>query len=240
VILDLDVGNSRMKWLLHRESQKRIESGERGVIDKEHAVAAIQELAGNGIKRVRVCSVVAGLSAELKASVRNLLGVEAEFAQVENGCDGLICGYQQPERLGIDRWMALLAGHRLHPGKFIVVDAGSALTVDLCDGDRHLGGYIAPGLGMQVTSLGLNTAGVLVDREVAPSLNAGCNTNEAVYNACLAAAVGVIEAGLHQLAADKIFFTGGDARRLSGFFANRSQVEVRPDMVMEGLAIACP
>ena len=56
-------------------------------------------------------------------------------------------GYENPTDLGIDRWMAMIAGYEIFKGGgFIVIDAGTAITIDIVDHKcKHTGGYILPG-----------------------------------------------------------------------------------------------
>jgi type III pantothenate kinase len=69
----------------------------------------------------------------------------------EASCMGITNGYSQPERLGVDRWLALIAARQLVNGDCIVIDAGSAITVDLLSADgRHLGGAILPGINSSI------------------------------------------------------------------------------------------
>ena len=59
----------------------------------------------------------------------------------------VINGYEQPERLGVDRWLALIGAAERVERDCIVIDAGSAITLDLLRGDgQHLGGAILPGI----------------------------------------------------------------------------------------------
>ncbi len=60
---------------------------------------------------------------------------------------GVVSGYDEPGQLGVDRWLALLGAAALVDGDCLVIDAGSAITIDLLRGDgRHLGGAILPGI----------------------------------------------------------------------------------------------
>jgi type III pantothenate kinase len=60
---------------------------------------------------------------------------------------GVINAYEEPGRLGVDRWLALLGAASLAAGDYLIIDAGSAITLDLLRADgRHLGGAILPGL----------------------------------------------------------------------------------------------
>jgi len=60
----------------------------------------------------------------------------------------LVNSYKEPKNLGSDRWLAMIASYELSLGEgFIVVDIGSAVTIDLVDNTGiHLGGIIFPGL----------------------------------------------------------------------------------------------
>lgn len=60
----------------------------------------------------------------------------------------LINSYVTPNSLGSDRWLAMIASYEINPGRgFILVDIGTAVTIDLVDNSGlHLGGVIFPGL----------------------------------------------------------------------------------------------
>ena len=60
----------------------------------------------------------------------------------------LINSYKDPDMLGSDRWLAMIASYENNPSKgFIVVDIGTAVTIDIVDySGLHLGGIIFPGL----------------------------------------------------------------------------------------------
>ena len=130
---------------------------------------------------------------------------------------GVQCAYRDHGRLGIDRWLALLAGWSLAAGPCVVVDAGTALTLDWVDrSGQHQGGLILPGLRLGIGALLQGTSNVLVDfdkldqAEVLP----GRNTTDAVYNGALFAQVATVEYALKQLQqqepAAKLLITGGD------------------------------
>lgn len=60
---------------------------------------------------------------------------------------GVTNGYQQPQNLGVDRWLALIGAGASVDGDCMVIDAGTAITLDLLtQGGLHLGGAILPGL----------------------------------------------------------------------------------------------
>jgi type III pantothenate kinase len=79
---------------------------------------------------------------------------------------GVTNGYDHPNRLGTDRWVALIgARHRVlatgEPRPALVVMVGTAVTVDALDATgRFLGGLILPGFGLMLRALEMGTAGL--------------------------------------------------------------------------------
>ncbi|GIX31512.1 MAG: type III pantothenate kinase [Porticoccaceae bacterium] len=235
MILDIDLGNSRLKWLL-RNHQGEVQEEGAG----ESARWADVLPRGPSLQRIRVASVRGDLNAELARHCRERYGVACEFARVREGLLGLSCAYREPDRLGVDRWLALLAcvGEGLR--RALVVDAGTALTLDLLDEGRHRGGFILPGLAAMARALGENTWGVAAAGREEGRLEAGRDTATCVANGALLAAVGAIERAWRQYAAPPVVVTGGDGPRLVAFFPSSVDARLRPDLVLAGLALALP
>lgn len=243
MILDMDAGNTRLKWVLHEgDIDGETKSG---FVAREQVPTALACFDLLPIERVRLSSV-AGDSTDAICAWGARRDVVVEVARVVDGAAGLVCGYMQPDRLGIDRWLALLAARRLCSGSYAVADAGTALTLDVVDKDGiHLGGFIVPGLQMMMDSLGANTWGIKVDDISRSTVAAGTSTSEAVANGCLAAAVGLIEKIMSEYRCDNLFLTGGDATRLADQFkemtsSGRAKVAVCPHLVLAGLSVALP
>lgn len=61
-------------------------------------------------------------------------------------CGRVVNAYPEPSGMGVDRWLAILGAAALTSKDAMVVDAGSAITIDLLKADGcHLGGAILPG-----------------------------------------------------------------------------------------------
>ena len=140
-----------------------------------------------------------------------------------------------------------LAAYHQFPQGALVVDAGTALTVDMVDArGRHLGGYILPGHHLMQNSLRQDTARVYYTESDRPELRPGQSTAEAVVNGAALAATAVATAALaqarEQLGADcAALLTGGDAELLMQLLGEKAgDFAYSPDLVMEGLALACP
>lgn len=141
----LDVGNTRVKWrLLVDDVVSEGAVDHRG--DVPQMVASLPRMA---VARVALAQVLGAKPGEalvkaLAARYRCL----PQQAVVKSGVLGVTVAYRQPQRLGVDRWLAMLAARRLGPGQpSVVAMAGTALTLDVVTAEgRHLGGLIAPGL----------------------------------------------------------------------------------------------
>lgn len=137
---------------------------------------------------------------------------------------GVKNAYIEPERLGIDRWLGVVAAHHIVKGDVVVVDAGTAIKVDVIQGDGvHLGGYITPGLAMMEDALLSKTARIRYDaQEVVAGDGLPNSTARAVTEGCHDMALGFLER-VHRRYPDFTWIvTGGDAeallRRLNASF----------------------
>jgi type III pantothenate kinase len=154
----------------------------------------------------------------------------------------------RPDRVGIDRLLNVLAakaiGREGEPA--IVVDAGSAVTVDLLhEQGSFAGGVIFPGLRLMALALRENTAALpLVDATAAmPPGPPGTNTEAAMKLGLLYAVAGGADAVVREMAsrcttAPRVYLTGGDMTpQLAGLMQSRHQFrsEIRPALTLEGI-----
>ncbi len=152
---------------------------------------------------------------------------------------GVTHAYEDCLRHGVDRWLAILAAYNLKKSSVIVVDCGTAITVDAVNTKgQHLGGYIVPGESLMAQALQLNTGAIKLLTERQRSYDYGCSTEENVFNG-----VGLMaETFLRQLVANAknmgfiIFVTGGGAIEYSAVWSD-SIVNIMPDLVLQGLSL---
>ena len=243
--LQFDLGNTRVKWRLGDKAAwlhygSAINRDEGNVLDQ--ITNCITEHQAVKIEQIQVASVLSeqrnkSLSAELSAR----FGVEARFAKVISPYLGLRCGYKEPNKLGVDRWLAMLAASRLTTNHFCVIDLGSAITLDIVNRDgQHLGGYIVPGFRLLAESLNGKTSEIQVrDSDLVGNLTPGSSTDEAVHHGLMNMILGFIEYGLRNAPKPcQIFVTGGDGIHLKPQLPPSSQYY--PALVLDGLNIALP
>jgi len=232
--LQLDVGNSAAKWrlmndgvLVCRGEYRQDDADSREPLQVAAATAA----------DIWVASV-AGDAAE--AALNTLLAERATatpwYARTQGRTGPLTNSYAEPQRMGVDRWLAMLGAWQRKPGPQCVVDAGSALTIDLIDADgMHAGGYIIPGPTLMERALLLDTDRVRFDEDEDYELSPGRSTAAAVRHGIAVAQAGAVRLVLNQLRAAQptLVFSGGAGEILMGLVDKGGQYAA--DLVFEGL-----
>lgn len=187
-MLLLDVGNSRCKWAL-------VQNGawlQQGVVGNTEWTALQQAFATLPPPSRILASNVAGEAlAQRLRSVCAGWKTPLEFVTSRAEQCGVRNGYQQPERLGSDRWAALIAAWNQVRGACLVVNCGTATTVDAlsAQGD-FLGGLILPGVGLMQHSLATNTAQLMAEQGTLQDFPR--NTADAIHSGMLRATLGAV------------------------------------------------
>jgi type III pantothenate kinase len=243
----LDLGNTRLKVATSDAGDGLRVLGEASHREHGMAGALVRALAGTRPGAgVAWCANVAGAAAgEALAAALAQSGVgTVSFLRATPAACGVQCAYAEPARLGADRWAALLGARGLEAGPCLVVDAGSALTIDAMAAEgRHLGGWILPGLAMMVGALEARTGDLACFRQASARTVAGAfptDTGPAMEDGARMAALGAVSAARQQLAAHagappRLFLTGGDAPALR---PGLEDAELVPELVLLGLARA--
>ena len=227
----IDVGNTAIKWRL---------ANTEGLLDAGGSVSDVSSLCQAveaehwgvaGLASVASDSADAELIAALTAS-----GARAVHrATAQSSSLGLVSSYAEPERMGVDRWLAMLAAHAHSDGALCVIDAGTAVTVDLVSAEgAHEGGYILPGADLMRRALSSETDRIEVGALEAPVIGPGNNTQACVTAGSWRAVMGAVESTMAAYRDHRPLLTGGAASTLRdlGLVAT-----VSPDLVMEGLRL---
>lgn len=237
-ILELDVGNTAIKWRRLKDAvilaSGRIADGLEGLND----------LLDEEVGLVRVASVA---FPEREASLKSLLveaKVEHEFAVSQAECAGVRNGYDDVSCMGVDRWLAMVAAYHDCCGACVIIDAGTALTIDVVASDgQHQGGYILPGAELALRALDQSTGKVRFGAADAMSTGLGESTNTCVHNGKWLSLVGAVQLALREaekrIGVDyKVYITGGDGVTMKQLAGNSAASwHYSKDLVLDGLAL---
>jgi len=233
----LDLGNSRCKWGL--ETSGSITTSGKVTLSNLHELTAI--CPPNSLIEKVIVSSVAGeaINNEVLNWSIDRLGVHPVFATVKKRYAGVWVGYDKASNLGVDRWLAMLGARRKTKEACVIVDAGSAITVDIVASDgQHLGGYIVPGFDLMSRSLFSGTSDVKVNPHASSDVSPGKSTQAAVNNGLLLMVRGLIKESLSMFASDEapqLVFTGGDAEVVRQQFDEAALLS--PSLVLDGLSV---
>lgn len=245
MILELDVGNSRIKW--RHFSSVHGETVLSGHTVELNEIPAMERDNGR-FSRIRLASVRdLEKTARISKAMEERWGITPEVATVKSHCAGVSNSYKETEKMGVDRWLAMLAAFHRAGEACLVVDCGTALTVDMLDDKgHHLGGYIVPGLELSRKAL-LSNTGIRVDTAFRnDSITPGTFTESAIAGGTLAMLTALIEASVRRGSASArgtshCFLTGGDATVLVQHLRlENCTLELAPDLVLDGLQFALP
>lgn len=238
-----DVGNTRIKWgLCSSEHVWSIASLSPDDADAWHAqwrewkIQRGQEWILAGVHPAR-CETLAGWLRERADSVRILRSHRELPIKVE---------VEVPDKVGIDRLLNAVAANvrRQEHVAAILIDAGSAVTVDYVDGNGVFrGGAILPGFGLMARALHNYTAllpEVMFDENAQPP---GTSTTEAIQAGVLNSVVGGVERLITEYqkrfpTAFEIFLTGGDAKVIATRL--HRPIHLWPEMTLEGILHSRP
>lgn len=237
-ILEIDCGNTCLKWRLVEFGSKVIRSGVCSTGEDFLNSAEVENFAGT-VAEVRFCSVRgADEVEELVAQLQEKVGATVSRVEVRRDCGGLTIQYEDVGRLGVDRWLGMLASLRSAPDGFVMVDSGTAMTIDVVNASGvHQGGYIVPGLKLMRSSLELNTKIQLGAVKHGNYGILGQSTDDAVFSGTAMMSVSLIEEVNQRYPDLPVFLTGGDAEILAKSLRFTCW-EIKADLVLNGFGIA--
>lgn len=241
----LDIGNTRLKWgLLTDGAIRRTGHISREKIRNEGLGVFTARLPRH-VDTVMASNVAGASFATRVTGVLGLhCGCDVHFARTEKAACGVTNSYRQPRRMGVDRWVAMIGAWAEFRGACLVIDAGTAVTLDAFDDDgTHLGGQILPGVTLMASALETNTSDIPATKRRTPRQSRGLemfasDTGGAVAHGALNAVVGAAERAQRVLREGghrpKLILTGGDASRILGSL-DEEPIH-RPHLVLQGLA----
>ena len=231
-----DLGNTRLKCA------PLLDGGPGEVIALPHREADLAAALEQTLpSRIDVAYVASVANEDLRVGLLEALTARARrisLARTQKAFGDFRIAYAQPHKLGVDRFLAMLAVHAHREGPAVLCGVGTALTIDLLDAQgHHLGGRIAPSPTLMRELL----------HERAPHLPVqGGNyvefardTEDALASGCEGAALALIESSRDAAqrllgVPTRLIVHGGGADELVARLSDAVRV---PNLVLEGLAI---
>lgn len=160
------------------------------------------------------------------------------LARTQRALAGVRIAYAEPRRLGVDRFLGLLATHAEGAGATLLVGVGTAITIDLLDATgMHHGGRIAPSPTLMREALHARAPHLPLEGGHYTAFAA--DTTDALASGCEGAAVALVEQSLREATArlghaPVLRVHGGGAARL---LPHWPQARPAPDLVLRGLSV---
>ena len=233
----IDAGNSRIKWAFDGP-----QAWKSAISTRTEFAQALKDSMHEGLE---VNSITISstrnqtFNQQLKVLLDGLFDVEALFIESGRREFGVINRYEPANALGVDRWASLIAVRSLSTSPAIVIDAGTAVTVDALSGDGMFeGGVIFPGVSLATHSLD-QADNLSIAKTVSPSVFA-LSTDQAMYSGVLFSIASGIDGIVQQMRKTlgysvNVYLCGGDADQLIGLLEHN--VIKEPELVLRGLKI---
>ena len=248
MLLVIDIGNTRTKWALAGDDGKLLDV--EVCLNADIAKSTLLQAAQQADK-----AVIANVAGEAIAQqISQLLApLETHFISAKTQACGVINSYRSA--LGADRWAALVAAWHVNRWTTVVVNAGTAITIDALGPSTKknglplhglfLGGTIMPGLRLMHESLSSNTA--QLEAGEGSSSEFPTSTQDAMHTGCINAVAGAIYLMTKRLekqvgAMPKLVISGGDAREIAQalnatLIPGLNRVIIIENLVLQGLVL---
>jgi type III pantothenate kinase len=245
MLLAVDVGNSNVVVGVF-DAERLVQSwrlSTRRESTADELQVLLRSLLGDALAGIRdavVASVVPPLTAPMMEAIRGLCGVSP--LEVEPGVKtGLRIRSDNPQEVGADRVLNAIAAHVRHTGAVIVIDFGTATTLDVVTGGGdYLGGVICPGPRLGGEALSARAARLPpVDLQVPPRV-IGRNTIDSIRSGLLHGHAAMVDGLVRRIEAElgvatTVIATGGLAPVVGPLMDRLDGIE--PDLTLEGLRL---
>jgi len=231
----IDIGNTRIKWQ-HRDEKNIILSG--SILVENFMDIDFSTI--KSIDKIIIANVNRSIVLDKMKEILNVFKCPIIEASTDSN-KYLINDYEDIKMLGVDRWMSALGAWKLYQRSLLIINAGTAITIDLIDLDQkdkaHFkGGMILPGIAI---SLGvLNNSTNLIDTEIGQSQYPSLNTKDAVTTGIMTSIQGAVNLVCRKLPSSlPILLTGGDANLIYEQSEDdwKSRIKLEDDLIFEGL-----
>lgn len=236
MILAIDAGNSRVKWGWH-DGRAWTSLATVSLIEFAAANHDINPFAATheNPDKIIISNVAGDGAHQLIVNWTSIFDAEPHWLHGESERCGVTSAYENPGQLGPDRWAALVAARALHDGPCLVVNAGTATTMDRLSGVGVFeGGAILPGVDLMRFVLHEHTGRLPLQEGV--FREAPRNTLDAIETGCWQAQAGAVERMARNLGRDAVCIVSGGAGRVLAAKLEGVNFRYVDNLVLEGLA----
>lgn len=224
----VDAGNTRIKWALV-QGDNWLHSGALPIaraVELSAQFADMRDVQDVWVSNVAGESVEQAIRAAVVADDWHFIAAQAQQCGVRNG-------YAEVSRLGSDRWAALIAAWHLVSGRCLVVNSGTAITIDaLSENGEFIGGLIVPGVELMQRSLCGATAQLQAESGVYEAFPR--RTSDGMYSGAVQAACGAVERQHELLGAEAMVVLSGGAAEILRDQLNLT-LRLVDNLVLQGL-----
>ena len=231
----IDIGNTRIKW--QQRDIKNI------LLTDSILVEEFMDIDFSSIKSVDKI-IVSNVNHSIVLDKLKEILSKFKCPIIETSTDSnkyLINDYDDSTLLGADRWIAALGAWKLYQKRLLIINAGTAITVDLIDLDENnkahfKGGMILPGIAISLAVL--NNSTNLIDTEIGKSQYPSLNTKDAVTTGIMMSIQGAVNLVCRKLPSSlPILLTGGDANLIYEQSEEdwKSRIKLEDGLIFEGL-----
>lgn len=236
-ILAIDSGNSYIKWGLYADNLWI----NKGKVLHNEVLTLKGEFSDLPRPMLVIISHVArSVTRDQLATLISIWSTKTHWIVAQAFQCGVLNDYENPAQLGSDRWAALIAAWKIRHHACLVINVGTAVTIDvLSDSGKFLGGIIMPGIHLMLNSLLSGTQ--LIKTDTGSYRNFPQNTNDAIQSGVVQCLVGAIERMYNLLSSQQDYpieaciMSGGGASSLTPFI--KIPVTIVENLVLEGLVI---
>ena len=231
----IDIGNTRIKW--QQRDDKDI------LLTDSILVEEFMDIDFSSIKSIDKI-IVSNVNHSIVLDKLKEILSKFKCPIIETSTDSneyLINDYDDSTLLGVDRWIAALGAWKLYQKRLLIINAGTAITVDLIDLDKNnkahfKGGMILPGIAISLAVL--NNSTNLIDTEIGKSQYPSLNTKDAVTTGIMMSIQGAVNLVCRKLPSSlPILLTGGDANLIYEQSEEdwKSRIKLEDGLIFEGL-----
>ncbi|PJA27358.1 MAG: pantothenate kinase [candidate division Zixibacteria bacterium CG_4_9_14_3_um_filter_46_8] len=249
MLLAIDIGNTNTVVGIYKEdlllsffrlsSRENITSDEAGFGLRN--ICNINGACADQIDSAILCSVVPTLTAVYDSAIQKYFNIKP-FILTHKSDIGITIDYEIPNQVGADRLADAVGAYHKYGGPTIIVDLGTAITVDAISSKGvYLGGAIAPGVEASLAGLSKRAAQLFQVPLNSPKRALGKNTVESIQAGIIFGAAGLIDGLVSRIASEigeplkRVVATGGLAEMVRGI--SKTINEINLTLTLDGLNI---